>query len=142
MNFTSHAKAGFWTALIAAVTSFLIKNDLRFSLLAGALCWVGAVLPDLDTDSIPSRWAARLGLAFTCLCIYTGSLFPATIAGLLFFAVKSTVHRGITHSYFLPLLCIALGIWHGNFLYGSFGIGLLCHLVVDQLSPLDSRNWL
>lgn len=141
MNFPAHAKAGCWTALTAAVTSFLVRNDLRFSALAGALCFIGAVLPDLDTESIPSRWAARFGVAVSCFCIYTGKLLPAVIVGLLFFAVKSTAHRSWTHSYFLPCLCIALGVWHGNFLYVAFGIGLICHYVVDSLSPLDSRNW-
>lgn len=140
MNFPQHAKAGFYTSCLAASAGYLFK-DLRIALLAGLLCFVGSVIPDLDTDSIPSRWAARFGLGLTCFSIYTGRYFPAVVAALLFFAIKSFPHRNWTHKYFGPLICFSLGIYHQNFLYAAFGVGLLCHLLVDSLSPLDSRNW-
>ena len=150
MKFASHAKAGFVISAIAATLETVFR-DFKTGVLAGILCFVGAVIPDLDTDSIPSRWAARFGAAFMFICVYMAHehpgaaveyYFPAAVAGLLFFTIKAFPHRSFTHSWFGPVICFALGVYHGNFLYSAFGVGLMCHLIVDRLGPLDSRNWL
>lgn len=142
MNFSSHAKAGLIVSGLAAGANFLFFGGAQQTVFAAALCFVGSVFPDLDTDSIPSRWAARAGLAFCCLCLYQKVYLPAVIAGMLFFAVKSGKHREFTHSYGVAALAIIIGVSIGNFFYCAFGVGLLCHFIVDGLSPLDPGNWI
>lgn len=138
MNFASHDKAGFWCSVITGAAGYLFRTP-ETALLAGALCFIGSLAPDLDTDSIPSRWAARGGLILSAICLYTKVYLPAVIAGLVFFALKSFPHRSFTHSYFWPLALIAVGIYEQSFLYPAFAIGLICHLILDGVGPARNR---
>lgn len=145
MNFYSHAKAGLLAASIMGGVAAFVNKDLQTAVYSFTLTFCGSIFPDLDTESIPSRWAARAGLLFTSACIFLDNLFPAAIAGMLFFAIKSGHHRGFTHKYPLPVICILLSFYLGfwdSMLYASFGIGLICHLMLDNLRLLDSRNWI
>ncbi len=141
MKFSSHLKAGLAISAIAGAGSYLFFGDTLSAAYAAALTLTGSLFPDLDTNSIPSRWAARIGLLITFICLYTKTYLPAVVAGGLFFAVKSGKHRGFTHSYALPLIAIIVGISSGNFLFCAFGIGLIVHFFLDGLSLLVAENW-
>ena len=141
MKFSQHAKGGVIAATLTAASQFAIVNDWKMAGLSGVLCFIGSIFPDLDTESIPSRWAARLGLVFSLICFYTKNYLPAVIAGSLFFLIKSGSHRGFTHKYFFPAICIGVGIGVGNFLHVSFGVGLIVHFWLDRISIFEWKNW-
>jgi len=142
MNFSQHAKAGLISATIAGIGYYTFANDLKTAVMSAALVFIGSVFPDLDTESIPSRWAARIGFIFSLLCIATNKLLPAAIIGALFFLIKSGKHRGFTHKYSLPALCITAWFFLGNVPCAAFGVGLLVHFGLDKISPFQWKNWL
>lgn len=140
MEFSAHAKSGLIGGVPLAAAG-LFFNDPEYFILAGVLFFIGAVFPDLDTDSIPSRWAARIGALFIFAMIAIDKLLPAAVAGLLFFVIKSFAHRKFTHKYWIPALCILLVFFFDNQLYLTFGAGIIVHFWLDKISPLSGRNW-
>ena len=141
MNFSGHARAGLAAGAVFSVASLVYLKEFDRSALIGLLMFAGAVFPDLDTDSIPSRWAARTGLAGSLIMLYLDRPFVPALAGMLFFLVKSGKHRGFIHKYWLPGLCFLLTARTGNLFYAAFGAGLVVHLGLDKINPLKLKNW-
>jgi hypothetical protein len=141
MNFSSHAKSGLILGPTATVLSYLFTNNVQLSVVSGLLAFIGAIFPDLDTDSIPSRWAARIGFGSVLALLYLQKPYPAAWLGLLFFLIKSGKHRGFMHKYHLPTFCFAVSMITGNLFYAAFGFGLCLHFWVDKISPLELKNW-
>jgi len=127
------------------------------SMLAGVLCSVSGMLPDLDSDSgIPLRES----LAFAAACVpmmlssriptgWTNEMIVLAGAGLYILVrfgigkllMKYTVHRGMFHS--IPaaliaggvafLLCATGDIYMRAFKAGGVLIGFFSHLILDEI---------
>lgn len=142
MNFSSHARAGLTAAAAVSVASFIYFRNFDQAALTGLVLFAGSIFPDLDTDSIPSRWAARIGFVVSLTMLYLRKPFVPALAGMMFFLVKSGRHRGFIHKYCFPVFFLVLGAGTGNVLYAAFGAGLVVHLWLDRISPLDGRRWI
>lgn len=126
--------------------------------LAGVLCSVSGMLPDLDSDSgIPLR--ESLAFAAACVPMMLTARFEAkgwptetiVLAGALLYIVvrfglgtllkKYTVHRGMFHSIpaaFIAggcafLLCATGDIYLRAFKAGGVLIGFFSHLILDEI---------
>src|SRR6267142_812436 len=131
------------------------------ALLAGGLCGVAGMLPDLDSDSgKPVRELFGLTAAIVPLLVFerllrsgftpegtillTAVLYLAIRFGLAWFFKHLTVHRGMFHS--LPAAVIVAEITvlahdcaepHGGLiLAGGTFLGFLSHLVLDAVYGL------
>lgn len=140
MNFSDHSRAGLITSAVTITGSLFFGQHLEQAILLGAFVYIGSIFPDLDTESIPSRWAARIGLVFFCIMAYLNKPWPAAIAGALFFLVKADKHRGFTHKYWFITAFIVYGLYYHQYLACAFAIGLLVHFRVDRISPFELKN--
>ena len=141
MNFVDHSRIGAISSAVVATGSLIYGYQLEQSAVIGIVVYIGSLFPDLDTDSIPSRWAARLGLAFFCVMAYLNKPWPPAIAGALFFLLKADKHRGFTHKWWFPLGFIAYAIYDVNYTAWAFGVGLIVHLKVDGIKFFEVKNW-
>ena len=126
--------------------------------IAGCLCWVSGMLPDLDSESgKPIRELFSLTAALAPLVLMQhlhalgGNTERAMFLGLALYAIvryggatlvgKLSVHRGMFHS--VPALIIAAELTFlcyksGNlnvkcFMAGAVAVGFLSHLVLDEM---------
>jgi len=135
---------------------------LESSLIAGGLCGIGGMLPDIDSDSgIPFResmgFAAaivpvlmldrfrELGLNHEQIVLICGSMYLFVRFGIARLLSRYTVHRGMFHS--LPAALIFAGI---TFLVGGCAdlqlryfkatgmfIGVMSHLMLDEIYAVE-----
>lgn len=169
MDYKQHRNYGFITALSIALGYYIfftfvyyfqsgaINFSLKlliysFGIVIAALA--GAFAPDLDTDSIPSRWVARFlvlywipVLSSEAIIKYTPFQYelqwkPVAILSIIFLIAKSDKHRGITHALiWIPVLMI-FSIYTWNHYVGAFAIGLAVHCwYCDNISALTFKNW-
>lgn len=141
MNFSEHSRAGIITAVVLGGAGFFYFKDFDRAVLIVFAGYIGAVFPDLDTDSIPSRRAAQAGLVTSFICVFLNKPWLPAILGTLFFLIKSGKHRGFIHKYWLPAVCFALGTFLSEPLCFAFGIGLVTHFALDGITLLSLRNW-
>jgi len=138
---------------------------LDSALIAGGLCGIGGMLPDIDSDSgIPFResmgFAAaivpmllldrfqRLGLNHEQLVLATGGLYLFVRFGVSRLLAKYTVHRGMFHS--LPavaiftgvafLLCGSSDLQLRYFKAGGVFLGVMSHLTLDEIYAIDWKR--
>jgi len=144
MNHKAHMIAGASTGTV--ISLFLLNYESTENALAGGFAvFLGSEFPDLDTGSIPSRVAARVGFLAGIVLIYFGFPLYAAIIGCIYMAVKAQPHRGITHSYLLPIICFVLArlvFPQYSVMITCFGIGLIVHNIIDHRNPANPRNWL
>ena len=141
MNFPEHSRAGWIAGVVTLCAGVVLTSRFDKPLLWAIIVYIGAVFPDLDTDSIPSRWAARLGFAFAVIMMFLKKPWPPAIAGALFFLIKSGKHRGFTHKWAIPISLIFAGFTWDQSLCFAFAGGLLIHFAVDKISPFAMKNW-
>ena len=148
-NFKGHITAGLIaSAVVTTATGFLTQN-VEASVLAGGACFFGSLASDIDVDSIPSRWFARLGFVATILLYYFNKKDLGLILGASFFFLKSGKHRGWTHKYSLPLGLVVVGkiyevAYSPAYAYAYFlavAVGLLAHYTIDTMNPFLWSNW-
>jgi len=135
------------------------------AVIAGGLCGVGGMLPDIDSDSgIPFResmgFAAaivptlllsrfqQLGLDHEQIVLASGGLYLLVRFGLARLLAKYTVHRGMFHS--LPaaaifaglvfLLCGSNNLQLRYFKAGGVLLGVMSHLVLDEIYAVEWRR--
>ena len=135
---------------------------IESSLIAGGLCGVGGMLPDIDSDSgIPFResmgFAAaivpmmlldrfrELGLNYEQILLATGGMYLFVRFGLARLFAKYTVHRGMFHS--LPaafvfagvvfLLCGSGDLQLRYFKACGVFLGVMSHLVLDEIYAVE-----
>ncbi|MEM9351873.1 MAG: metal-dependent hydrolase [Planctomycetota bacterium] len=149
-----YAAAGFWMGV-----------PVESALIAGGLCGVGGMLPDIDSDSgIPFRESMALAAAVApmmmlprlqSLGLNNEQIVLAGMSSYLFvrFVVakmiaKYTVHRGMFHS--IPAILIFGGIvfllsntadLHLRY-FKACGVmlGVLSHLTLDEIYSVDVRG--
>ena len=135
--------------------------------LAGGLCSVSGMLPDLDSDSgVPLResvaFAAaavpvmmirrfeRLGMPLETMILAGMGIYLVLRFGLATLLKKYTVHRGMFHS--LPAALIAAEVaflifdrddlWLRYYVAGAVLLGFLSHLVLDEIWSIGFRRGL
>ena len=132
------------------------------SIIAGGLCGIGGMLPDIDSDSgIPFResmgFAAaiipillmsrfqELGLNYEQLVLASGGMYLFVRFGLARLLARYTVHRGMFHS--LPaallfggvafLLCKSGSLQIRYFKTGGVLLGVMSHLLLDEIYAVE-----
>ena len=144
----------------AAALHFGFGRELPHSIVAGGLCSLSGMLPDLDSDSgKPLREMVNLISVIGGIVCYhrmgTGNpdmrllLAAATYFllrfGLAFFLKRLTEHRGMFHSIpamLIPALLVYL-VWnrkeHADGLVLAIGVGLgyFSHLLLDEIYAID-----
>ena len=132
------------------------------ALIAGGLCGIGGMLPDIDSDSgIPFRESMgflaaiapvlmldrfqQLGFNYDQIVLATGGLYLLVRFGIARLLAKYTVHRGMFHS--LPAAALFAGVVFllseaGNlqlryFRAGGVLLGVMSHLMLDELYSIE-----
>lgn len=141
MNFSSHSRAGLTISAIIFCGALIVTSEFDRPLIWGLAVYIGAIFPDLDTDSIPSRWTARAGFIFAVIMLVLKKPWPPAILGAGFFLIKSGKHRGFIHKWWFPIAFIAAGCIWNQLLCFAFGAGLIVHFAVDKISPFSLENW-
>lgn len=136
--------------------------DIEAALVAGGLCGIGGMLPDIDSDSgIPVRetigFAAaitpmllvdrfqQLGLNYEQMVLAAGASYSFVRFCLARLLMRYTVHRGMFHS--IPALLIFTGLaflicGSSNlqlryFKAGGVALGVFSHLMLDEIYSVE-----
>ncbi len=147
MNHKAHLYMGSLTSIGTVWGVYGNTGAIEISIASGISCLLGSEFPDLDTDSIPSRYTAGAGLILSAILFYYGYFQYAALIGMVFMLIKTPPHRGITHSYLLPLALVGVSEWVFSYgrIYGFmvvyFGFGLIVHYAFDKMSPFKLKNW-
>ena len=154
MRFESHLV--FATAVSCSIPFLAKEAGVNLSFydliqIMPAIILGGAVSCDTDTNSKASKYYARASLILTAYWIYLGYYFHPLIVWIPFGLAKSGKHRGITHSWLLPVgiiflpMIIELVMFFTNFNIGwiqqlinkyrlavnGYAVGICSHLVAD-----------
>ena len=132
------------------------------ALIAGGLCGIGGMLPDIDSDSgIPFRESMgflaaivpvlmldrfhQLGFNYDQIVLATSGLYLFVRFGIARMLAKYTVHRGMFHS--LPAAALFAGVVFllseaGNlqlryFRAGGVLLGVMSHLMLDEIYSIE-----
>jgi membrane-bound metal-dependent hydrolase YbcI (DUF457 family) len=138
---------------------------IEAALVAGGLCGIGGMLPDIDSDSgVPVRetmgFAAavtpmllvdrfqHLGFNYEQMVLAGGTSYLLVRFGIARLLMRYTVHRGMFHS--IPALLIFTGLaflicGFGNlhlryFKAGGVFLGVFSHLVLDEIYAVEWQN--
>ncbi len=162
-NFKTHIATSGVLGVGYGATGFLVADiPLPTAVLAGGLCGVSGMLPDLDSDSgvplresmafaaavVPMLLMDRFRVLFNSpeLIVLAGALVYLFIRFVLSAWLKRyTVHRGMFHS--IPaaiiaaqvayLLCSAGGIEMRAYKAGAVFVGFMSHLMLDEFYSLE-----
>jgi uncharacterized metal-binding protein len=134
MRFESHAV--FATAISISIPFLAKEAGLHLSLtdhvqIMTGIILGGAVLScDIDTNSKASRYYAIASLILTAYWLYIGYYLYPLIVWIPFGLAKSGKHRGITHSWLLPVGIVFLPIIIDFIMfYTKFNIGWIQALI-------------
>jgi membrane-bound metal-dependent hydrolase YbcI (DUF457 family) len=158
-DFKTHISASTLLGIGYGAAAYAWWNmPLPTSVLAGGLCGVSGMLPDLDSDSgtplresmsfaaavVPMLLLPRLqstGMAHEWIILISAGIYLAIRFGVAELLKRYTVHRGMFHS--LPAAIIAgetafllLGdvqVQHRLLKACGVSLGYLCHLLLDEL---------
>ncbi|MCA9247421.1 MAG: metal-dependent hydrolase [Planctomycetales bacterium] len=164
-GFKTHVTTSTVLGIGYAGGSMLLGAPIDASLVAGGLCGLAGMGPDLDSDSgIPMREAMafsaaivpmllvdrfqQFGLSHEQMVLATGSLY--LLIRFLFAEMlkKYTVHRGMFHSIPAALLFsmaafLICGSEHLELRYlkaGGVFLGVMSHLVLDELWSIEMHR--
>ncbi|MCP4757426.1 MAG: hypothetical protein GY866_41730 [Proteobacteria bacterium] len=156
MNFKSHVIASAMVgAFFPLVGIHVLKTPIPAEELAYIVpaCMFGGTFPDLDTESIPSRWYARIGLVASLICLILDKPWYAAFVCIPFLAVKAHKHRGWTHSYAVPALLTALPLVvpfvpilaryvpsEYRLTIVAYAVGIVSHLATDGRYPMKRKS--
>lgn len=149
----------------AAGAHYFFAVPLESCVLAGGLCSISGMLPDLDSDSgVPLResvaFAAaaipvmmigrfeRLGMPLETMILAGMGLYLVIRFGLAAVLKKYTVHRGMFHSLPAALLAAEVAflifdhenLWLRYYTAAAVLLGFLSHLVLDEIWSLDVQR--
>ena len=133
--------------------------------IAGSLCSISGMLPDLDSDSgIPLREAIgfasalvpmlmverlhRMGLNFESMVLVAGVIYLFIRFGLAEIFRRYTVHRGMWHSIpaglivgmFSFLICSSEDISIRLFKTAAVVLGFASHLLIDEIWSIEFKK--
>jgi hypothetical protein len=164
-GFQTHIAVSTLTGIGYGVWGFHCGAPIQTSVLAGALCSVSGMLPDLDSDSgrpvqeisafaaavVPMLMLERfstLGWSHEMMVLAGAAIYAAIRFGAAEIFKRYTVHRGMWHS--LPA-CFACGlvaflvvagpdIAIRLFKAGAVSLGFFTHLALDEIWSFQLRS--
>jgi hypothetical protein len=164
-GFQTHIAASTITGVGYGVWGYHCGAPLETCLLAGGLCSVSGMLPDLDSDSgrpvqemssfaaavMPMLMLDRfstLGWSHEMMVLAGALIYAAVRFGVAELFKRYTVHRGMWHSLPACLACglLAFVIVSGPdiairlFKAGAVTLGFLSHLVLDEIWSFQLRS--
>ncbi|MDC0935474.1 metal-dependent hydrolase [Pirellulales bacterium] len=164
-NFRTHVSTSTVLGIGYTGVGALYGLPVESALVAGGLCGVAGMLPDIDSDTgIPLRetmgFAAaiapvmlidrfiELGLNYEQIILAGGASYLFVRFALARLLARYTVHRGMFHS--IPALLIFTGLafllsGSGNlqlryFKAGGVFVGALSHLLLDELNSIEWKG--
>lgn len=158
-----------WSATVgvglACVAKFFLGVSLPQAVFGGALCTLGGVLPDIDSDQSRAYQRSITTISGTCALLLASRLRDfnlesegvVTICATVYFSIvyiigkvieKLTVHRGMCHSVPFAIITgeIIFILSSGNtnirlFKASAIILGVLIHLILDEIFSVDiGRN--
>lgn len=164
-NFRTHITTSCSVGVLYAGAGFALGLPLTSCLIAGGLCGLAGMLPDLDSDSgVPVRETMSFAAAiapilmidrFQHMGLSTEEtiLAAATVYLLIRFGLASafkryTVHRGMWHSIPAALIASVIGYLlctcHDEIAHiykaGGVFVGFMSHLILDEFYSLQVRR--
>jgi hypothetical protein len=164
-DFKTHISVSTVTGIAYGVWGYQCGAPLETAILAGGLCSVSGMLPDLDSDSgrpvqemsafaaaiIPMLMLERFedfGWPRESIVLAAAAIYAAIRFGVAEVFKRYTVHRGMWHS--IPA-CIACGLLaflivagHDlairTFKAGAVSLGFFSHLLLDELWSFKLRS--
>lgn len=164
-NFATHVTTSTVLGVGYAGAGVFYGLPIDTCLLAGGLCGIGGMLPDLDSGSgIPLREAMafaaavipmfllerfqQFGLTHEQMVLAGGAVYLFIRFGVAAMLSKYTVHRGMFHS--IPaailfaelafLICGCHDLQPRYFKAGGVLLGVMSHLLLDELYSIDVGN--
>lgn len=164
-GFQTHIAVSTLTGVGYGVWGYHCGAPIETSVLAGALCSVSGMLPDMDSDSgrpvqemsafaaavVPMLMLERfstLGWSHEMMALAGAGIYAAIRFGAAEIFKRYTVHRGMWHSLPACLACglLAFLIVAGPdiairlFKAGAVSLGFLSHLVLDEIWSFQLRS--
>lgn len=161
-GFKTHVTTSTVLGMGYAGAGMLYGMPIDASLVAGGLCGVSGMLPDVDSDSgIPIResmaFAAavvpmllvdrfqQLGLSHESMVLAAGSIYLFVRFGVAAMLKRYTVHRGMFHSIpaailFTELAFLMCGSHNLELRYlkaGGVFLGVMSHLMLDEIYSIE-----
>lgn len=161
-NFHTHVTTSTVLGIGYAGVGFYYGLPAESAVIAGGLCGIGGMLPDIDSDHgrplretmsfaaaiVPMMLLERfqqLGFNHEQLVLATGSTYLFVRFALARLLARYTVHRGMFHS--IPAMLIFSGLaflfcYSGNlhlryFKAGGVMLGVLSHLLLDEIYAVE-----
>src|SRR5688572_18995021 len=164
-GFQTHISVSTITGLGYGVWGYHCGAPLETCILAGGLCSVAGMLPDLDSDSgrpvqeissfaaaiVPMLMIERFqtfGWSREMMVVAGAAIYAAVRFGVAEVFKRYTVHRGMWHSIPACLACglMAFTVVGGQdlairlFKAGAVSLGFFSHLLIDELWSLSLRS--
>lgn len=164
-DFKTHITVSSICGAVYGIAGYRAGVPWETCLIAGGLCSVSGMLPDLDSDSgIPLREAVSLssavvpmllvdrlehmGLNHEYMLLVTGFIYISIRFGFAEFFRRYTVHRGMWHSIPAAMTCGMIAFmlcscenmsWR---LFKSFSVvvGFMSHLILDEMWSVDFKR--
>ena len=161
-DFKTHISTSTFLGIGYAGAGMLYGVPVDSALVAGGLCSVSGMLPDIDSDSgVPFRESmafaaavipmllvnrfARMGMSHETIVLVSGCLYLFIRFVVAKWLRKYTVHRGMFHSVPAAILFAEVGflicgydnIYIRIFNAGAIFLGVMSHLVLDEIWSFD-----
>lgn len=145
MNFKGHIIGSAVVAVALPVVARMLDVPLTDQQIAYMIpaTILGGNFPDLDTQSVPSKFYAIVGLIASVYFMLIRKWEYAAFVMVPFFVAKMGKHRGWTHSYFVPAGFLAGGYFFPqyNFILSAFAVGHIVHLILDSIWIWKRKSW-
>jgi membrane-bound metal-dependent hydrolase YbcI (DUF457 family) len=164
-DFRTHITVSTIAGALFGVGGYQSGMPWESCVIAGGLCSVSGMLPDLDSDSgIPLREAvafssafipmlmvdrlSRVGLSHEMMLVVTGGIYLFLRFGIAEFFRRYTVHRGMWHSIpaaliaaiFVFLVSSSENVNLRLFKTIAVFIGFMSHILLDELWSVEYRR--
>ncbi len=164
-NFRTHITTSCSLGVVYAGTGFVLGMPLTSCLIAGGLCGLAGMLPDLDSDSgVPVRETVsfasaiipilmidrfhHMGLTTEEMILAAATVYLLIRFGLANLFKRYTVHRGMWHSIPAALTASVIGYLlctcHDEIVHfykaGAVFVGFMSHLVLDEFYSLQVKR--
>ena len=164
-NFKTHITTSTVLGFGYAGLGYAAGASPEAALLAGGLCGIAGMLPDIDSDKgIPLRETMsfisaivplllidrmqHLGLSYESMILTGGALYIFFRFGVTRLIARYTVHRGMFHSIpaaliFAGLAFLMCGCSNISLRYykaGAVFLGFMSHLVLDEIYSIEIKR--
>ena len=164
-DFKTHITVSTMAGVLLGMGGYQSGMSWESCLIAGGLCSVSGMLPDLDSDSgIPLREAVafaaafvpmlmldrfeRVGLSHEMMLVVTGVIYFFLRFGIAELFRRYTVHRGMWHSLpaafiaalFVFLVSASESIHPRLFKTVAVFVGFMSHILLDELWSIEYRR--